>query len=87
MTGLEKLGISVQALVINQSIQSEVIEGNRFLQSRADLQSRYQQEIDRRFAALAKARLPLLDHDVSDLGSLRKIGQLLYDDSLVKIHS
>ncbi|HMB22378.1 MAG: ArsA family ATPase [Chloroflexota bacterium] len=87
MTGLEKLGISVQALVINQSIEPEVIEGNRFLQSRADLQFRYQTEIDKRFTSLARTRLPLLDHDVSDLESLRKIGQLLYDDSSVKIYS
>jgi arsenite/tail-anchored protein-transporting ATPase len=78
MNGLKKLGISVQALVVNQAIQPEVIEGNRFLQARAGLQSSYHAEIDRRFAPLTKARLPLFDHDISSLAALREVGQLLY---------
>lgn len=78
MSGLDKLGISVQALVVNQSIQPEVIEGNRFLQARATLQSGYHEEIDRRFAPLTKARLPLFDHDISSLAALREVGELLY---------
>ncbi len=80
MSGLAKLGISVQALVINQAIQSEVIEGNRFLQARASLQSGYQDEIDRRFAALTKARLPLFDHDISSVAALREVGEILYGE-------
>jgi arsenite/tail-anchored protein-transporting ATPase len=78
MKGLDKLGITVQALIINQTIQSEVIEGNRFLQARADLQFRYQQEIDLRFNTLSKARLPLFDHDISSVSALREVGELLY---------
>ncbi|NMD14618.1 MAG: hypothetical protein GYA78_04635, partial [Caldisericales bacterium] len=53
-------------------------EGNRFLQARAKLQNLYSDEINARFTNMLKAQLPLLDHDVSDLESLRKIGQLLY---------
>ena len=82
--GLDKLGIPVQSLIINQSILTEVIEGNRFLQARAKLQSSYLDEINARFTDIVKAQLPLLDHDVSDLESLRKVGQLLYGKGIIK---
>ncbi len=78
ITGLARLGIPVQSLVINQCILSEVIEGNRFLEARARLQARYLDEIEARFDGLLKTRLPLLDHDVSDLSTLRQIGEVLY---------
>ncbi len=77
-TGLGRLGIPVQALVINQCILPEVVEGNRFLAARAKLQARYLDEIDTRFASFVKTRLPLLDHDVSDLSTLRQVGEVLY---------
>lgn len=80
ITGLDKLGIPVQGIVVNQTILPEVIEGNRFLQARANLQKKYMDEIDIRFKELIQIRLPLLDHDVSDLTSLRKVGKLLYGD-------
>ncbi len=78
MSGLEKLGISVQALVINQCILPEVIEGNRFLAARAGLQTRYLDEIKARFDGLVKTRLPLLDHDISDPSTLREVSEILY---------
>lgn len=78
IAGLEKLGIGVQALVINQVILPEVIEGNRFLSARANVQEGYLKEIGRRFSGLVTARLPLFDRDVSDVGSLRRVGELLY---------
>lgn len=77
--GLDKLGISVQGIVVNQCILPEVIEGNRFLQARANLQKTYLDEIDIRFKSFIQSWLPLLDHDVSDLISLRKVGKLLYE--------
>ena len=80
ITGLDKLGIPVQGIVVNQTILPEVIEGNRFLQARANLQKTYLKEIDTRFRKLIQVRLPLLDHDVSNLASLRKVGKLLYGD-------
>lgn len=80
ITDLDKLGIPVQGIVVNQTVVPEVIEGNRFLQKRADLQKTYLNEIDTRFKELIQSRLPLLDHDVSDLTSLRKVGKLLYGD-------
>lgn len=79
ISGLDKLGIPVQALVVNQCILPENIQGNRFLSARADVQSGYQDEIESRFPGLLKARLPLLDHDVSDVAALRELASLLYD--------
>ncbi len=78
ITGLERLGIPVQALVVNQCILPEVIEGNRFLAARANLQARYLDEIGTRFDGLTKERLPLLDHDVSEVATLRQVGEMLY---------
>ncbi len=78
ITGLSRLGIPVQALVVNQCILPEVVEGNRFLAARAKLQARYMEEIDARFGDLLRSRLPLLDRDVSDLSTLRQVGEMLY---------
>lgn len=78
ITGLSRLGIPVQALVINQCILPEVIEGNRFLAARAKLQARYLEEIETRFGDLLRSRLPLLDRDVSDLSTLRQVSEMLY---------
>ncbi|MBA4380655.1 MAG: hypothetical protein C0393_08285, partial [Anaerolinea sp.] len=78
ITGLDRLGIPVQALVVNQCILPEVIEGNRFLAARAKLQGRYLDEIDARFADRVQSRLPLLDRDVSELATLRQVGEMVY---------
>jgi arsenite-transporting ATPase len=78
ITGLDRLGIPVQALVINQCILQEVIEGNRFLASRAAVQRRYLEQIDARFGSRTKIRLPLMDRDVSEIDTLRTIGGMLY---------
>lgn len=78
--GLKSLSIPVQALIVNQVILPEVIEGNRFLQARSNLQTRYLGEIENRFSDYLKGQLRLLDHDVSDLASLRQVGSLLYGD-------
>lgn len=76
--GLGKLGINVQSLIINQCILSEVIQGNSFLEARAKLQRKYLNEIETRFASLLRSNLPLLDHDVSEVDSLRLVGEILY---------
>ncbi len=78
MTGLGKLNIAVQALIVNQSILPEVIEGNRFLSARANLQARYQAEIEIRFPELSRFQVPLFDHDTSALPALRRVGEILY---------
>jgi arsenite-transporting ATPase len=76
--GLARLGIPVQALIVNQCIQPEVIEGNRFLSSRAEVQGRYLEQIAARFGNRTRVRLPLLNRDVSELDTLRAVGGLLY---------
>ncbi len=81
ITGLSRLGISVRALVVNQCIQSEVIEGNSFLASRAEVQDRYLTQIESRFGHLERVHLPLLNRDVSELDTLRAVGRLLYEAS------
>jgi arsenite-transporting ATPase len=78
ITGLSKLSIPVQALVVNQCILPEIIEGNRFLAARAKLQARYMEEIETRFGDYIRSRLPLLDKDVSDLSTLRHVSEMLY---------
>ena len=80
ITGLSRLDIPVQSLVVNQCILPEVIEGNRFLEARAKLQSNYLAEINTRFSSLVSSRLPLLDRDVSELSTLRQVGGLLYGE-------
>lgn len=78
ISALGRLGIPVQWLMINQCILPEVVEGNRFLAARASLQNRYLNEIDSRFGGLLRSRLPLLDHDVSDIAALHQVGRMLY---------
>ena len=78
--GLDRLGIPVQALVVNQYILPEVIEGNRFLAARARVQTLYLSEIEERFGNLIMSRLPLLDRDVSELPTLRQVGEMLYGE-------
>lgn len=76
--GLIKLGIGVQGMIVNQIIPEAAIEGNRFLAARAKLQAGYLEEISGRFSEMAQARLPLLEHDVSDVTALRKVGKAIY---------
>lgn len=80
ITGLDRLGIPVQSLVVNQCILPEVVEGNRFLAARSKVQAYYLDEIEARFNGLLKTRLPLLDHDVSDLPTLRQVNEMLYGE-------
>ncbi|MGA2479254.1 MAG: TRC40/GET3/ArsA family transport-energizing ATPase [Spirochaetia bacterium] len=79
--GLSRLGIPVQGLVVNECILPEVIEGNRFLEARAEVQRKYLAQIETRFGNLTRVRLPLLNRDVSELDTLRTVGGLLYGSS------
>lgn len=47
---------------------------------KTQLQEKYISEIKTRFAGLSKAFIPLLDHEVSEVGSLRDIGRILYGE-------
>lgn len=78
IAGLDRLGIPVQARVVNQVILPRVVQGNPFLEARANVQGTCLDQIRTRFARYRTAQLPLLDHDVADLAALREVGRLLY---------
>jgi len=84
ISSLGKLGIRVQALVVNQCLDNNVVNGNKFLEARRNLQARYIAKIDSVFSDLTMAQLPLLDRDVSDVSTLREIGNILYGLPLCK---
>jgi arsenite-transporting ATPase len=75
---LGKFGIHVPALIINEVIPPEVLQGNWFLERRRATQERYLVEIDERFGNLVKRQVPLFESDVFGVDSLRKIGGHLY---------
>jgi len=75
---LGKFGIHVPALIINEVIPPEVLQGNWFLERRRATQERYLVEIDERFGSLIKRQVPLFESDVYGVESLRKIGGHLY---------
>ena len=75
---LGKFGIHVPALIINEVIPPEVLQGNWFLERRRATQERYLVEIDERFGSLIKRQVPLFESDVFGVDSLRKIGGHLY---------
>jgi arsenite-transporting ATPase len=75
---LGKFGIHVPALIINEVIPPEVLQGNWFLERRRATQERYLVEIDERFGSLVKRQVPLFESDVFGVDSLRKIGGHLY---------
>ena len=78
--GLAQLDIVVQSLLINQVIFQKEIDGNKFLQDRAVIQSRYLTEIWKRFPDLLHTKVPLLARDISDVSGLRRVGELLYGE-------
>ncbi|MCX6653147.1 MAG: ArsA family ATPase [Methanomassiliicoccales archaeon] len=75
---LGKFGIHVPALIINEVIPPEVLQGNWFLERRRATQEMYLVEIDERFGSLIKRQVPLFESDVYGVDSLRKIGGHLY---------
>lgn len=78
LSGLAKLDIRVQSLLVNQVITQDVVVGNDFLKDRVKLQSRFLGEIKERFDGVLRTELPLLARDVSDLDGLRQVGAFLY---------
>jgi len=80
IAGLSEHEIPVQSLVINQVIFQKDIDGNPFLQSRANLQAKFLNEIQDRFTGLLHTEVPLLAQDVSDIDGLRQVGKLLYGE-------
>lgn len=75
---LSQLNIKVQALVINEIIPKEVLEGNWFLEKRRSTQDKYLGIIDKRFNGLHKKEVPLFETDITGIDNMRKIGKILY---------
>jgi arsenite-transporting ATPase len=76
---LAGFGINVPALIINEVIPREVLQGNWFLERRRATQDKYLTEIEGRFAEVIRREVPLLDTDVYGVESLKKIARYLYD--------
>lgn len=79
MTDLSKFGINVAALIVNEVIPKEVLNGNWFLERRRATQEKYFREIETRFKDVLRKDVPLFDTDVYGIQSLRKVGKHLYD--------
>ncbi|MFW9813725.1 MAG: ArsA family ATPase [Candidatus Thorarchaeota archaeon] len=76
---LAGFSITVQALIVNEVIQTNVLDGNWFLERRKATQEVYLQDIDARFNGMSRRMVPLLETDIHGIASLRRIGAILYD--------
>lgn len=77
---LSKFGINVPALIINEVIPKDVLQGNWFLERRRATQDRYLEEIERRFPGLKKREVPLYETDIYGLDRIRMVGRDLYGE-------
>lgn len=75
---LAGFGIKVPALIVNEVIPREVLQGNWFLERRRATQDKYLHEIGDRFGGMVQKEVPLLETDVYGVETLRKVGGLLY---------
>ena len=78
---LERFQLPVAALIINRVLPPD--SGGGFLQARRQQERQHLQEIERRFAELPRVQLPLLEHDVQGVQTLRRIGQLLSEQAAI----
>lgn len=76
---LSKFGIKVQALIINEVIPPEVLNGNWFLERRRATQEKYLKEIKIRFANVLQKEIPLFETDIYGIDNLRKVAKFLYE--------
>lgn len=72
---LSTVGIRVGAVVVNRVLPSHA--SGEFYESRRRQERVYLEEIDRRFAALPRLKVPQLDSDIHGLKSLERISELL----------
>jgi arsenite-transporting ATPase len=76
---LSKFGIKVPALILNEVIPKDVLQGNWFLEKRRSTQEKYFKEIATRFNGILRKEVPLFETDVYGLQNLRKVGAYLYE--------
>ena len=72
---LTKFRVPVSAMVVNRLLPDDA-EGE-FLRERRIQERAYREEIDREFSALRRVHVPLLEHDVHGIETLRRIGRML----------
>ncbi len=76
---LSKFGIKVPALILNEVIPKDVLQGNWFLEKRRSTQEKYFKEIATRFNGILRKEVPLFETDVYGIQNLRKVGAYLYE--------
>jgi arsenite/tail-anchored protein-transporting ATPase len=72
---LEDSGLAPAALVVNRVLPAEA--DGRYLAARRGREAQYLEEIDRRFSAFHRARVPQLESDVHGLAALGSVGRHL----------
>lgn len=72
---LRRARIPVAGIVVNRVLPTAA--DGAFLAARREQEGRYLQEIDERFAALPRHRLPLLERDVDGPAALRRLAERL----------
>lgn len=74
---LKTLGIKVNSFIINQMIPSEEVKNNSYLKARYDVQQRYLDIIEEKFGYGFVQKMPMLNSDVFDVDTLRKVSRNL----------
>lgn len=77
---LGSFGINVPALIINEVIPREVLQGNWFLERRRATQDKYLRVIEDKFSGMIRSEVPLFETDIYGVESLRKVGKTLYGE-------
>ncbi len=75
ISALEQFGIHVAGMVVNRVLPDGPI--GEFLEERRRQEMEYLQEIDERFSAIPRIRVPLFPRDVGGLQPLRELGEYL----------
>ncbi len=80
VVNLNQLKIKVQALIVNELIPIDVLEGNWFLEKRRSMQDKYLGIINKKFKSIPKKEVPLFETDITGIENIRKIGKILYEN-------
>ncbi len=75
---LHEYRVPVLGLVVNRVLPEEPL--GEFLELRRDQEAAYLRQIDEGFRDLPRIRIPLLEHDIEGIESLRRIGAALLPD-------
>jgi hypothetical protein len=73
-------GSDLPALIINEVIPREVLQGNWFLERRRATQDKYLRVIEDKFSGMIRSEVPLFETDIYGVENLRKVGKTLYGE-------